>query len=92
MVALEARGIPFRNEQQMQDITVEPAARLIVDYLSCLYGQREPKAWIRLMNQLVPFADEDIQSNARKDLDRLIKQQRKEAAIADLVAEPSSGW
>ncbi len=92
MAALEARGIPFRNEQQMQDITVEPAARLIVDYLSCLYGQREPKAWIRLMNQLVPFADEDIQSNARKDLDRLIKQQRKEAAIADLIAEPFSGW
>ena len=92
MAALEARGIPFRNEQQMQDITVEPAARLIVDYLSCLYGQREPKAWIRLMNQLVLFADEDIQSNARKDLDRLIKQQRKEAAIADLVAEPFSGW
>src|SRR5690606_7720448 len=65
---------------------------LIVDYLACLYGQREPKAWIRLMNQLVPFADEDIQSIARKDLDRLIKQQRKEAAIADLIAEPFSGW
>lgn len=92
MAALEARGIPFRNEQQMQDITVEPAARLIVDYLSCLYGQREPKAWIRLMNQLIPFADEEIQSNTRKDLDRLIKQQRKEAAIAELVAEPFSGW
>ncbi|WP_458526171.1 UvrD-helicase domain-containing protein [Onishia taeanensis] len=92
MTALEARGIPFRNEQQMQDITVEPAARLIVDYLSCLYGQREPQAWIRLMNQLIPFADEDIQSNARKDLDRLIKQQRKEAAISDLIEEPFSGW
>ncbi|RUR31162.1 UvrD-helicase domain-containing protein [Vreelandella nanhaiensis] len=92
MTALDARSIPFRNEQQMQDITVEPAARLIVDYLSCLYGQREPKAWIRLMNQLVPFADEDIQSNARKDLDRLIKQQRKETVIADLVAGPFSDW
>lgn len=92
MAALEARGIPFRNEQQMQDITVEPVARLIVDYLSCLYGQREPKAWIRLMNQLVPFTDEDTQSNARKDFDRLIKQQRKEAAIAGLIAEPFSGW
>ncbi|MEL3927034.1 ATP-dependent helicase [Aeromonas enteropelogenes] len=92
MVALEARGIPFRNEQQIQDITVEPAARLIVDYLSCLYSLYEPKAWIRLMNQLVPFADEDIQSNARKDLDRLIKQQRKEIAIAELVDEPFSGW
>lgn len=88
MAALEVRGIPFRNEQQMQDITVEPAARLIVDYLSCLYGQREPKAWVRLMNQLVPFADEDIQANTRKDLDQLIKQQRKEVAIA----EPFAGW
>jgi superfamily I DNA/RNA helicase len=92
MAALEARGIPFRNEQQMQDITVEPAARLIVDYLSCLYGQREPKAWIRLMNQLIPFADEEIQSNARKDLDLLVKQQRKEIAIAELIDELFSGW
>jgi superfamily I DNA/RNA helicase len=92
MAALEARGIPFRNEQQMQDITVEPAARLIVDYLSCLYGQREPKAWIRLMNQLIPFADEEIQSNARRDLDRLVKQQRKEIAFAELFDEPFTGW
>lgn len=92
MAALEARDIPFRNEQQMQDITVEPAARLIVDYLSCLYGKREPKAWIRLMNQLIPFADEDIQSNARKDLDRLVKQQRREIAESELDAEPFSGW
>ncbi len=92
MAALGTRGIPFRNEQQMQDITVEPAARLIVDYLSCLYGQREPKAWIRLMNQLIPFADEEIQSNARKEFHRLIKQQRKEIAIAELVDEPYSGW
>lgn len=44
MAALEARGIPFRNEQQMQDITVEPVARLIVDYLSCLYGPRRDLA------------------------------------------------
>ena len=92
MAALETRGIPFRNEQKMQDITVEPAARLIVDYLSCLYGQRKPKAWIRLMNQLIPFADEDIQSNARKDLNQLVKQQRKEIASGELVAEPLSGW
>ncbi|WP_461603896.1 3'-5' exonuclease, partial [Aeromonas salmonicida] len=92
MAALEARSIPFRNEQLMQDITVEPAARLIVDYLSCLYGQREPKAWIRLMNQLIPFANEEIPSNARKDLDRLLKQQRKEIALAELVDPPFSGW
>ncbi|MFU5371459.1 UvrD-helicase domain-containing protein [Pseudomonas aeruginosa] len=92
MAALEVRGIPFRNEQQMQDITVEPAARLIVDYLSCLYGQREPNAWVRLMNQLIPFADDEIQSSTRKDLDRLIKQQRKAAVVAELLDVPFSGW
>lgn len=92
MAALMARGIPFRNEQQMQDITVEPVARLIVDYLSCLYGQREPKAWTRLTNQLIPFADEEIQFNTRKDIDRLVKKHRKEIAIAELIDEPFSGW
>ena len=43
IAALEAKGIPYRNEQQLQDITTEPAARLVVDYLSCIYGKREPK-------------------------------------------------
>lgn len=92
MAALEVRGIPFCNEQQMQDITVEPAARLIVDYLSCLYGQREPRAWVRLMNQLIPFADDEIQSGTRKDVDRLIKRQRKEAVVAELLEVSFSGW
>lgn len=92
MMELELRGIPYRNEQQMQDITVEPAARLIVDYLSCLYGKREPKAWIRLMNQLIPFADEEVQSSVRKDLDRLLKKQRKEAASAEQLDSPFSCW
>lgn len=92
MSELEARGIPYRNEQQLQDITIEPAARLIVDYLSCLYGKREPKAWIRLMNQLIPFADEEIQSSARKELDQLIKKQRKKVSDARHTDSPFSDW
>lgn len=92
MSALEERAIPFRNEQQMQDITAEPAARLVVDYLSCLYGQREPKAWVRLMNLLVPFADDEIQANVRQDFQRFVTEQRKAISIADLIEEPYSGW
>ncbi|MCU6434618.1 ATP-dependent helicase [Undibacterium sp. Jales W-56] len=92
MAALKARGIPFRNEQQMQDITTEPAARLVVDYLSCIFGKREPKAWVRLMNQLVPFADDEIQANTRRDFDRLIKAQRKSTALLELIDEPFSSW
>lgn len=92
MTELKARDIPYRNEQQLQDITIEPAARLIVDYLSCLYGKREPKAWIRLMNQLIPFADEETQSSARKDLDQLIKKQRKKVSDARHTDSPFSDW
>lgn len=89
---LELRGIPYRNEQKMQDITVEPVARLIVDYLSCLYGQREPKAWVRLMNQLVPFADEEIQTSVRKGLDQLIRKQRKRVSEEKKTDTPFSEW
>ena len=92
MAELEARGIPFRNEQQMQDITAEPIARLMADYLSCLYGQHEPKAWIRLMNQLIPFADDEIQANIRQNLDRLIKKQRQDVTKAEFLTEPFSDW
>jgi superfamily I DNA/RNA helicase len=92
MAALENRGIPYRNEQQLQDICTEPGARLIVDYLSCLYGKREPKAWIRLMNQLVPFGDDEVQTSARQSLLRFIDAQRKAVALADLVDKPFSGW
>lgn len=92
MAALETRGIPYRNEQQMQDITTEPVARLVVDYLSCIYGKREPSAWVRLMNLLVPFADDEIQASTRRDFDRLIKAQRKSASILELIDAPYSGW
>ena len=92
MAALESQSIPFRNEQQMQDISTEPVARLIVDYLSCLYGQREPKAWIRLMNQLVPFADDGVQSGILQDFQRYIKVQRKSAALVELINERCSRW
>lgn len=93
MTELEALGIPYRNEYQLQDITVEPAARLIVDYLSCLYGAREPKAWIRLTKQLTPFADEEIQFGIRKDLDQLIKKQREDISNARKThSTPSNYW
>lgn len=91
MDALALKSVPFRNEQEMQDITAEPAARLIVDYLSCLYGKREPKAWIRLMNQLQPFADEDVQSEFRRSLDSFIKKQRR-ATAGQTTEQRSTEW
>jgi superfamily I DNA/RNA helicase len=92
MTSLMDRGIPFRNEQELQDISVEPVARLIVDYLSCLYGQCKPKAWVRLMEQLMPFADEDIQSSVRKTIDQLINKQRRMISAAGNGCGWYSDW
>jgi len=77
MTEFERRGIPYRNEQQVQDISVEPVARLIVDYLLSLYGTREPTAWLRMMNQLIPLANENEQDDSRYDWHRFIKSERK---------------
>lgn len=92
IAALELRGIPYRNEQQLQDLTAEPAARLVVDYLACVYGEREPKAWSRLINQLVPFADDEIQSDARQDVTKFLIQHRRKAAIASMIGDPYADW
>lgn len=93
MGELENRGIPYRNEQQLQDLSVEPAARMIVDYLLSLYGSKEPAAWLRLMNQLIPFLDDDEQADNRQDWQRFIKSERQEAALLDLIDDRwPSGW
>ena len=44
---LQAEGIPFRNEQEVQDLFCEPLINLILDYLLIIYGNREPDAWQR---------------------------------------------
>lgn len=92
MTALEEKGIPYRNEQEMQDISVEPISRLIVDYLSCLYGERDPKAWVRLMTLLIPFAEDEIQSVAIKDFQSFFKEQKKMTFTAKAFGDPFAGW
>jgi superfamily I DNA/RNA helicase len=93
MAELEAEGIPYRNEQQLQDLSAEPAARLVVDYLLCLYGDREPKAWVRLMSLLIPYSDIEDQSSARREIQTFLAERRKELKVAlTLGAEPFDGW
>lgn len=90
---LELRGIPYRDEQKLQDISTEPLAKLIVDYLSVLYGQREPGAWSRLMTQLTPFDDDEnshqqefsraIQSFINEQLHALKSEKSNEPHFSD---------
>lgn len=94
MVELERRGIPFRNEQLLQDLSVEPATQLIVDYLLVLFGDREPDAYTRLMGQLTDSAiDEQVQLKQRSDWLRFLKTERKKVQISEQLDESfESRW
>ena len=48
MGVLSERGIPFRNEQEIQELSAEPLFCLIVDFLLVLLADAEPDAWERL--------------------------------------------
>ncbi|HTU68253.1 MAG TPA: ATP-dependent helicase [Steroidobacteraceae bacterium] len=91
MAELDKRGIPFRNEQQLQDLSAEPAARLIVDLLAVVYGESEPDAYARLMGVLMAtdFSDDDT-DEGRARWYRLIDDLRKkghESAASGVTAE-----
>lgn len=86
MAELARRGIPFRNEQTLQDLSVEPAARLIVDYLAVVAGDREPDAYGRLMTVLLDTGvDEDATYELRARWHRSIDTAREQARRDELA-------
>jgi len=50
---LQAMGVPCRSEQALQDLASEPIARVVVDYLNVVFGEREPDAYGRLLDFLL---------------------------------------
>lgn len=51
--ALEARGIPFREEDSTQDLASEPVTCLIIDFLLVATGSRQPAPYRRLLDLVV---------------------------------------
>lgn len=77
MAELASRGIPYRNEHALQDLSAEPAARMIVDFLTVVVGEREPDAYDRLMNGLqILGLDEDAVYELRARWRRFIDDAR----------------
>lgn len=80
MAELTKQSIPFRNEQSLQDLSSEPAARLIVDFLAVVVGDREPDAYGRLMTVLLATGiDEDAAYELRAGWHRFIDCARAQA-------------
>jgi superfamily I DNA/RNA helicase len=49
MAQMDGRGIHYRDERNFQDLATEPLARAIVDTLRCLFLDRAPNAYARIL-------------------------------------------
>ena len=93
MKNLEEKNIPYRNEQQLQDISTEPITKLIIDYLLCLYGTREPQSWMRLQEQMLPFVDdEELEFSKQHHLQDFIINQKKIIEKYEKVSGKFTCW
>lgn len=83
--ALDARGVPFRDEDEVQNLASEPVANLIVDFLLVAAGQRQPAPYRRLLD-LVVFGrglDPEREYRARSRWDRFVAGVRQRIAIGE---------
>jgi len=89
--ALDAKGVPFRDEDATQNLASEPVANLIVDFLLVAAGQRQPGPFQRLLD-LVVFGrgfDQENEYRARSRWNRFnagVKQRlaAEEVDLADI--------
>lgn len=82
--ALNARGIPSRNDQISQNLAAEPAPALIYNFIQVLAGTREPVAYTELMRVASPPSMDEEQAER---FDRQLKR-RLETVHAALRDDP----
>jgi len=76
---LEKRKIPFRNEHELQDLTAEPLAQFIINFLLVIFGDRQPEAFHKLTGRLAAFELEDVSESNETQWLSYISEQRAEA-------------
>jgi len=84
--ALEARSVPFRDEDEVQNLASEPVAHLIVDFLLIAAGQRQPAPCRRLLD-LVVFGrglDPEREYQARSRWDRFVASVRQSISAGEV--------
>lgn len=74
---LADRGIPFRNEQESQDLTAEPVAALVFNFIRVIAEDRQPDAYTELMRIANrSSASEDEASRFDSQLKRMVSKTR----------------
>lgn len=90
---LLGRGIAFRNEQESQDLTAEPAALLILSYLRVIADDRRPDAYAALLRVAAQAGGSDIEGDVvESKLRRHLAQARSRARGATFDQSDFASW
>jgi superfamily I DNA/RNA helicase len=76
--SLRDLGIPFRNEQDLQDLTAEPAAALVLNFIRVVAADKQPDAYTDLANIANRSnASDDAAARFNSRLERTLHTARK---------------
>jgi superfamily I DNA/RNA helicase len=91
--ALADRGIPFRNEQESQDLAAEPVAALVFSFIWVIAGDRQPNAYAELMRIVDRLsASEDEASRFDSQLKRMLRMTRATVRDPNFKNEEPAAW
>jgi superfamily I DNA/RNA helicase len=90
---LTARGIPFRNEQQSQDLTAEPIAALVLNFIRVVTKAPQPDAYgelVRLASR--SSASEEEAARFDSNLKRMLQTTRARIHTGQFNEDAPKAW
>lgn len=89
---LAAAGIPYRNEQQSQDMTAEPVPALILNFLRVVADESRPAAYAELVRVVTRGGIEEADGVLDSKLRALLKDARAAVRVAGFDATDFASW
>ena len=90
---LHDRGIPYRNEQDSQDLAAEPVAALIFNFVWVVAGDRRPAAYAELMRVASRLsATDEAALQFDSQLKRLLRETRATVGSPSFARGDLTAW
>ena len=90
---LADRGIPFRNEQESQELTAEPVPVLVFNFIQVIADDRQSDAYAELMRTANrSSASDDEASRFDSQLKRMIRKTRLTVRSPEFQTEEPAVW
>jgi superfamily I DNA/RNA helicase len=89
---LTAAGIPYRNEQQSQDLTAEPAAALILNFLRVVADNGRPEAYSEFVRVVTRGGIEEADGVLDSKLRKILWEARLAVRVAGFDASQYASW